>query len=155
MSRMYSASFTDVAVSAIQDLWELNAPADSVVVIHSIVIGQNSDYGDAAAEGLTLQLSRSTGTSGSGGTTPTAAAHQVGDAAFGGTVEANNTTQATTTTVIRADAFNIQGGWVYQPTPEERIVISPSGRVVLELPSAPTPDAITMSSTITFEEIGG
>jgi hypothetical protein len=154
MGRIYSASFTGVSVAAAQDLFEINAPADAVVAIHSIIIGQSSDYGDSEAEGLQIQISRSTGTSGSGGSTLTPVAHEGGDAAFGGTVEANNTTQATTTTVIHSDTFNIQAGWQFRPTPEERIYISPSARVVVELPGAPT-DAVTMSGTIVIEEIGG
>lgn len=153
MGRVYTASFSAIAVTAIQDIWEVNAPATSIVVIHSIRIGQTSDYGDAAAEGLGLELSRSTGTSGSGGATVTPRPHLVGSAAFAGTVERNNTTQATTTTVILTDTFNVQGGWLYLPAPEERIIIPPSGRVVLELPAAPA-DELTMYSSITFEAIG-
>ncbi len=91
---------------------------------------------------------------GSGGSVPTAVPHNVGDVAFGGTVEVNNTTQASAATPIHEDTFNIQAGWFYRPTPEERIVISPSGILVVELPVAPA-DSITMSGTITFEAIGG
>lgn len=154
MSRMYSANFDAVAVSAAQDLFELNAPADAVVVLHSVRLGQSSDAGDSEAEMLRVLISRSTGSSGSGGSTLTARAHETGTASFGGSVESNNTTQATTTTEILADVFNIQAGWLYCPTPEERIVLSPSARLVIELPAAPG-DSITMSGTITFEEIGG
>ena len=154
MGRMYTASFGGVAVTAIQDLIELNAPSDSVVVIHSAFIGQSSDAGDSEAEMLRVQISRSTGTSGSGGTTLTARPHNVGDAAFGGTAEANNTTQATTTVTIHEETFNAQSGWYYQPTPEERVALSPGARVVIELPAAPA-DSLTMSGSITFEEIGG
>lgn len=153
MGRKYTAVFNDVAVSAIQDLFELNAPADAIVVLHSITIGQSSDEGDAAAEMLSIRVSRCTG-SGSGGTTPTAQPHEVGDPAFGGSVEVNNTTQGAAATEIFSDAFNVQAGWFYRPTPEERIVLSPSGRIVVELPAAPA-DALTMSGSITFEEIGG
>ena len=154
MGRMYKAQLSAIAVTAIQDLWEINAPSDAVVVLHSCVIGQNTDFGDAAAEGLPVQISRATGTAGSGGSGVTANPLEVGMPAYGGTVERNNTTQAGTTTVLHADVFNIQGGWLYIPTPEERIVISPSGVLVIELPVAPA-DSITVYSTITFEEIGG
>lgn len=154
MGRIYTASFGGVAVSAIQDLFEVNAPSDAAVVIHSATLGQSSDYGDAAAEGLRVQISRAPTASGSGGSAPTARPHSLGDAAFGGTVEANNTTQATGTVTIHEDTFNIQAGWAYRPTPEERIVMSPSERLVVELPVAPT-DVVTMSGSITFEEIGG
>lgn len=152
MGRIYSASVS-AGVTAIQDFFELNAPSDAIVKIHSITLGQNLDYGDAAAEGLRVQISRATG-SGSGGSTPTARPHNVGDSAFGGTVEANNTAQGTGTTVLVEDAFNVQAGWFYRPTPEEMIIISPSGRIVVELPVAPT-DSLTISGSITFEEIGG
>ena len=154
MGRMYTASFGGVAVTAIQDLFELNAPSDSVVALHAISVTQSSDAGDSEAEMLRVQISRSTGTSGSGGTTLTARPHNVGDAAFGGTAEANNTTQATTTTVVREETFNVQIGWFYRPAPEERIILSPGGALVVELPTAPA-DALTMSGSITFEEIGG
>lgn len=154
LGRMYTAQVSAIAVTAIQDFFEVNAPADSAVVIHSIRIAQYSDVGDAAAEMLPVQISRSTGSSGSGGTTPTARPHNLGTVAFGGTVEVNNTTQATTTTVLLSDAFNIRAGWLYNPPPDERMVISPSGRLVVELPVAPA-DELTMEGSITFEEIGG
>ena len=154
LGRMYTAQVSGIAVTAIQDFFEVNAPADSVVVIHSIRIAQYSDVGDAAAEMLPVQITRSTGASGSSGTTPTARPHHLGDAAFGGTVEVNNTTQATTTVVVLSDAFNIRAGWLYNPPPDERIVISPSGILVVELPVAPA-DELTMQGSITFEEIGG
>lgn len=154
MGRIYTASFGGVAVTAIQDLFEVNAPSDAVVIIHSITIGQSSDAGDSEAEMKRVQISRAPTASGSGGSTPTARPHNLGDAAFGGTVEANNTAQATGTVTIHEDTFNIRAGWAYRPTPEERIVMSPSERLVVELPVAPT-DEITMSGSITFEEIGG
>ena len=90
LGRMYSAQVSAIVVTVVQDLWELNAPSDSIVVIHSARIAQYSDVGDAAAEMLPLQISRSSGTTGSGGTTPTARPHNLGTVAFGGTVEANN-----------------------------------------------------------------
>lgn len=154
MGRMYTASFEAVAVTAIQDLFELNAPADAAVVLHSFEIGQTSDAADAEAEMLRCTISRAPTASGSGGTAATARPHNEGDAAFGGTVEVNNTTQATGTVVIKPIPFNVQAGCIYQPTPEERIVISPSERLVVELPAAPA-DSLTMSGSITFEAIGG
>lgn len=159
MGRMYSASFDNVVVSAIQDLFELIAPTDSIVVLHSIELGQSTDFGDAAAEGLRVTVERFTSTNGSGGTDATARPHNVGDAAFGGgdvagTVGVNNTTQGVTRTVIQAMVWNIQAGWFYKPTPEERLVLSPSGKLAVAMIAAPT-DPITMSGTIVFEEIGG
>jgi len=153
MGRLYSASFDAVAVSAVQDLFEVSAPADAVVVVHSVWVGQTSDAGDAQAEMLRVTIERAA-TSGSLGTTPTARPLEVGDPAFGGVVEANNTTRAGTLTLLQSLPFNVQAGLFYQPTPEERIVISPSGILVVGLPAAPA-DSLTMSGTIIFEEVGG
>lgn len=154
LGRMYTASFSS-AETAAQDLIELNAPADAVVVVHSISIEQSTEEGDAQAEMLSVQLARcSTTTAGSGGASATARPHNVGAPAYGGTVEYSNTTQATTQTVIQERAFNVQAGFYYMPTPDERIVISPSGIFIVGLTEAPA-DSVTFHVTITFEEIGG
>lgn len=150
MGRMYSATFEEVSVSAAQDLFEINAPSDAVVVIHGLEISQSSD---TDSEQLNLLIHRGS-TSGSGGTTPTASPLEVGDPAFGGTVEANNTSQSTEGTILHSAAFNVLNGYLWIPTPECRPVISPSGRLIVELQTAPG-DALTMSGVIYLEEIGG
>jgi hypothetical protein len=147
---MYSATFEEVAVSAAQDLFEINAPADSIVVVHALEISQSSDVDN---ENLNLLMHRGS-TSGSGGSTPTASPMEVGDAAFGGTVEANNTSPSTEGTILHSAAFSVLAGYSYVWTPEARPVISPSGRLNIELQTTPA-DALTMSGTIYFEEIGG
>ena len=159
MGRMYTAVFggdTPIAVSAIQDLFEVVAPADAIVVIHAIHLHQTSDLADAQEEVLDLEFTFGYTTSGSSGASTTARPHEKGDAAFGGTVEVNNTTQALNGSGVirRVDGWNIRVGYDYIPTPETRFVISPSARFVLELPNAPN-DALSMSGSITFEEIGG
>ncbi|HUU97532.1 MAG TPA: hypothetical protein VM487_17490 [Phycisphaerae bacterium] len=152
MRGVYKASFGGVSVTAIQDLFEINAPATRTIEILSWWIGQSSDFGDAQAEVLRLQVSRAT-TSGSVGTTVTARPSEPGEAAFSGTVEANNTTQAGTTTVMEEYTFNVAVGFAWIYSPEERPVIAPSGRIVLELPVAPV-DALTMSGTVAFRITG-
>ena len=159
MGRMYVAQVNGVAVSALQDLWEVVAPADSAVVIHGWTLLQTSDTSDAAEEILRLETVRGAGsTSGSGGSTPTPAPISVGDAAFGGTVEANNTTRQTagggSVTTIEQYGWNVRIPWTHIYTPETRPVVSPSQRWTLGLPAAPA-DEITLSASITFEEIGG
>jgi hypothetical protein len=150
---MYSASFEEVAVTAAQDLFEINAPADAVVVVHGLVISQSSDAGDSESEQLSVLIHMGS-TSGSGGSTPTPTPMELGDAAFGGTVEANNTSQSTEGTFIHAEAFNVMAGLSIWWTPETRPVISPSDRLIVELQTAPA-DSLTMSGTIYIEEIGG
>lgn len=153
---VYTAAFGGVSVTAIQDLFELAAAAGVPVEILSIRIGQSSDAGDAEAEMLRVQISRvnPTVTSGSLGTTLTPEQHSAASPAASTVVEANNTTQATSSTTIDPiveDTFNVQAGWLYMPTPEERILIEGGATVVVELPVAPN-DALTMSGSITFME---
>ena len=150
---MYSVTFEEVAVTAIQDLFEIVSAADSVTVIHSIKIGQSSDAGDSESEQLNILIHRGS-TSGSGGSSATPAPRNLGDAAFGGTCEVNNTSQSTEGTILDSYPFNVLAGLNEVFTPEERIVISPSGRVIIELQTAPA-DSLTMSGTVIIEEIGG
>ena len=154
MGLIYTAVVEQIAVTAIQDFLEITAPSDSIVKILSARLGQNSDPADAQAELLPVQITRYA-TGGSGGTAAIAAnPHEVGSPTKGSTVDRNNTTQGGTPLVIVADVFNVQAGWIYQPPPEEQIIISPLGILAIELPVAPA-DELTMSGSITFEEIGG
>jgi hypothetical protein len=155
MGRLYTAQFSAVAVSAAQDLFEIVAPSDAIVKIHNIRLGQTSDVGDAAEEILLIKLNSGATTSGSGGGSYTPVPIELGDAAFGGTCEINNTTQAADGTIVTHHAWpwNVRGPFEIIFEPETRPVLSPSRRCVLTIP-APA-DALTMMGTITFEEIGG
>lgn len=160
MGRLYSAIFTDVAVSVQQDFFEVLAPTDAVVVVHAIELEQNTETGDAAEEALNVVMKRGVGTvtSGSGGSTPTAQPKEDGDVAFGGTVEANNTTKM----VVGTGSIDTLASWNWNIripfnkifTPEMRPVISPGNRLTMELAKTPA-DALTISGTIWLEEIGG
>jgi hypothetical protein len=148
---VYSAVFSAVSVSALQDLFQL-APATNPCILMAVRIGQSSEEGDAAAEMLQIQISRVTlAVNGSGGSVPVARAHSPGSPAATTIVEANNTTQATVATIMVDDCFNVQAGWLWLPTPEEQILCVAGQGLVVELPVAPA-DAITMSGTITFAE---
>lgn len=74
MSAVFSATFSAVAVSAAQDLFEIVAPNTSRVAIRSISLGQYSDAGDAQAEMLSVPLIRGYTTSGGTSVTPINAA---------------------------------------------------------------------------------
>ena len=153
MGRMYTAIFDAVAVTAAQDLFEIVAPSDAVVRLHRIIINQSSD---TDSEQLRFAIKRGATTSGSGGSSVTPNPASAGDSAFGGTVEANNTTRASAGTIVtlHVEAQNVLNGWDWHPTPEERIDISPSIRLIVGLEAAPV-DSLTMHGTMYFEEIGG
>lgn len=151
MGRVYTSTFQNVAVSAVQDLWEITAPSTGMVRILSAHVGQESDAGDAQAEMLRIGITRYA-SSGSGGAVDTPRPNNVGHAAFGGTVERNNTTQGGTPTEVFIESWNVQIGWHYNPIPEEMFWVPPSGIIAIELAVAPN-DALTINSFVTFEEI--
>lgn len=152
MGRIYTASFSAVAVTAAVDFFELLAPATGMVRLISCRIGQSTEEADAQAEMLNINIVRYA-TTGSGGGTATPAPMQVGHAASGVTsVETNNTAQGVTPTVLVSDAWNVQIGWVYQPSPEEMILVPPSGLLAIESPDTPA-DSISFSGTLVFEEL--
>jgi hypothetical protein len=156
MGRFYSVPFSATSVSAAVDAFEVLASASKPFVLHEVTIAQSSDYGDAQAEGLSVLIKKATGsyTSGSGGSTVTPAKHLTNDAAAGPTAEVCNTTQAAAgsgaLTTIRAEAFNVQAGYQYLPTPEQRITFLAAEAVVVSI-TAPA-DAVTLSGTLIFEE---
>ncbi len=154
MGRKYSVVVDAQAGTAAQDLVEINAAATKPVIIHEVRCSQSSDAGDAQDEMLQLKLVRGHTTSGSGGSAVTPTPLDPGDAAFGGTCERNNTTQATggTPVTLLAEGFNVRAGFIWLPTPECRPVIAANTRAVL---SALAPaDSLTFSVTIVLEEIG-
>lgn len=160
MPRIYVTKFTDVAVTAAQDLFEILAGTSTVIKIHEWEISQNSDAADAQAEVLRVEEVRGDGsvTSGSGGSTHTPQPIDNGDAASGATVEINNTTRMAVGTGVLDELQ--QYGWnvriplskIY--TPETRPVITPGDRWTLALDDTPA-DELTMSGYVLFEEIGG
>lgn len=161
MGRFYTSTFKGIAVTAAQDLFEIAAPADAVVIVHSWTLSQSTEAGDAQEEQLVITTNRGVGsvTSGSGGGTVTPQPIEDGDAAFGGTVERNNTTimavgTGTLETDLEVYAWNVRVPFQIVYTPETRPKISPSNRWTIELETAPA-DSITMNGTVTFEEIGG
>lgn len=153
MGLVYTAVVDSLAVTAQVALIEVSAPADGIVKLLSARVGQSSDAADAEAEMLSVSISRFTA-SGSGGTAAiTADPHEVGFPAHGSTVDTGHTTLGTGENVIIQDAFNVQAGWLYVPTPGEEIIVSPSGIIGIVI-SAPA-DSLTVHASLTFEEIGG
>jgi len=155
MGRIYTAQFNAVAVTAQQDLFEINVASTKVVQLLEIHLSQVSDYGDAQEEGLAILVKSGATASGSGGTTPTAVPLELGDAAYSGTVEVNNTTKANTGTIVTHHAFNwnIRVPLDIVFTPETVKTIAPSGRLTVELATTPA-DSITISGYVVFRELG-
>lgn len=150
MGRLYTVTGTVSSVSSSKDLLEINAPSDAVVVLHELHVTNDADE---TSEMIPLTINRA-GSSGTGGSTETARPLHAGDAAFGGTIESGNTSQAGTLTPLYRLSENILNGWHHTPVPEGRVFISPSGRIVARLEANPT-TAGTYSFQATIEAIGG
>jgi hypothetical protein len=111
MARYYTVSFENVAVAAAQDFFELTPADDKPVLIAGLYldnVGGVADAADAQEELLRISIVRGHTTSGSGGSTPTPQPmNSTIDTAAGFTVEANNTTIASTAgTTIGALGWN-------------------------------------------------
>jgi hypothetical protein len=154
MSHLFVVTFAAVSSgTAAQDLVEVVAGADRRIIIHGWEIGQSTEAGDAQDEQLRLELIRGFTVSGSGGSSFTPLPLDPAMDAFEGTAEINNTTLANTGTAetMHATGFNVRAGHLWIPTPEMRVTIAKSGRVVLRLNQAPA-DAINFSGSLYFEE---
>lgn len=155
--RMYSISFSEVAATLAQDLFEILAPSDNIFILHKCVISQSSDAGDVQDEQLFTSIRRVSGApaSGSGGSVSTPRPLHQGDAAAGVTAEVNNTTVLTggTDVVLWAESWNVRNGFSFYPAPEDRLIFSPATRCVIDM-TAPN-DSLTISGTVLIEEIGG
>ncbi len=150
MGRMFTASFTDVAVTAQQDLFQIEANTVPAI-IHAIFLSQTSDVGDAAAENLSILIRRVTDAV----TNDIAEAKlDTGSGVALADLAVNETTELVTgAEIIHSEAWNIAMAFIWMPPPEMRIVIQVGNAVVVNLNDTPA-DELTMSGTMYFEEQG-
>jgi len=154
---LYIIPFSDVAVTAAQDLFEVAAAASRPLKLHEAKVTQRSDAGDSEAEMLRFAFKRGVGiTSGSGGSSPTEVPLNSDAPSFAGTSEANNTTQAVagggTLTTMWEEAAHVANGLHYLPAPEHRPVFKDDETFILALETAPA-DSLTMSGHLLVEEM--
>jgi hypothetical protein len=155
MGRIYTATFSEQSESAACDLFEIVAGSSDLIVLHELHIAQNSDVGDAEEEMLRIVLSSGHTTGGSGGGTITPVPRLLGDAASGATVEHTNTSRASGGTIVNHYEWywNVRIPFSHLWTPESRPILIPSRRAIVELDTTPS-DALTLSGTLVFEELG-
>ena len=155
MGRMYVGEFADVAVVAAQDLFSLLPAVDKPVKLHAVFLSQSTEVGDAAEESLTLKLQRGATTTGSGGSAVTAVPLiSVNDAADAATVRANDTTEASSGTIVdlHSESWNIRTPFIWLPPPEHRPMVENAEFFAVVLITVPV-DSITMSGTLIYEEV--
>lgn len=156
MSGVFDVGTSGVAVTAQQDLLEINAASTKPIVWLGFTLSQTTEVGDAQEEELLIQLKSGQTTSGSGGSSPTPVnTDPASGAAASFTAEANNTTKASAGTIV------VHGTWAWNVrtqlevvfTPEQQKIMAASRRSTLELGSTPA-DSITMNVNASIQEIG-
>lgn len=145
MGRLYIATISISTATAARDIFEILAASGKPVCLHEILLTTDVEK-DATEEQIALTLKRVTGapTSGSGGGTPTMVPVSPNDTAAGVTIETGNTTQLSggTSVTLSQPYMNNRVGWHYLSTPEARITIDASTRLVLSQAAISTTAAI-------------
>lgn len=157
MGRVYVVDIAAAAVTVAADVVELSPADDKPVVVHAIDILQTTDLGDVAEEIIGLVWVRGHSTGGSGGTTGiTPRPLNPSDAAAGFAAESLNTTAASAGTGVNLQrhGWNIRAPLTIFYPPEDRPQASQANTtLVLRMAAAPA-DSITISGSITVEELG-
>lgn len=153
--RVYAIPFNGVAVTAQQDFFEIVSASTKLVEIHSIHLSQETNVSDANEKELRIAVKTGQTTTGSGGSTVTPTPRVSGDAAFAGTTKANNTTKASTGTIVTHDVrtWNTRVPLDIFYPPDQRVVLAPSARGTVELLTTPAAST-TMSGVVIVEELG-
>lgn len=147
---MYSLSFTEVAVTAQQDLFQLEATTRPIT-IYGVTLSQSSDVGDSASEGLSILVREVTDAVTDDGGEQALDRNNPGT--FSGACAINETTELTTgAATLHSEVWGILNPFIYLPIPELRIHVDVGNAVVVNLNTTPA-DSITMSGTIYFEEL--
>lgn len=154
--RVYKATFENVTISAVQDIFSLKAGSANGVELHQIDLNAG---GVAAPAEIRLRLKRLGGggtiTAGSGGSSLTGQAADEGDTkASTATVRSNDTTQATMTgganVTLGAWQWNVLLPFQYLAPPEDRDRCLAGSEFVLDIPGAPA--STIVSGTIVWAE---
>jgi len=153
MGRVFSVSFSQVAVTAAQDLFSLLPASGRPVAVCALYLSQSTEAGDAAEEMLKIAVKRGAAAAGSGGSAATPRPRHPSDAAAAFTARVNDTTPASagTAVVLHADNWNVRGPYVWMPPPDCRPLAAPATYLQVELLAAPA-DSVTMSGTLYVEE---
>lgn len=160
MSRIYTVPYTGTVTNAggNADLLILLPGDDKPLRLRGWSIGQLSEVGDAAEEGLSISLIHMTATVTDGnGTDVTPTKRDSADATDGFTAECNGATVATTsgtTTNLEEYAWNIRNSpwdWWY---PDERFApIAKQGEALILRMNTTPADDFTISMTFWVEEM--
>lgn len=153
MKGVYDAVIKISSLAATKTLIYITAPSSMVVEILSAEISNATNETNEQLEACLKRI----GTLGTPtATTLTPSKHENGDAAASSTAKGNVTASEptyTANTEIGYSGFASLAGWRYDPIPEERPIIQPSGSMGLLLVTS-TNTAFDALCRVTFREIG-
>ncbi len=153
MKGVYDAVVKISSLAATKTLIYITAPSTMVVEILSAEISNATNETNEQLEACLKRI----GTLGTPtATTLTPSKHENGDAAAASTAKGNVTASEptyTSNTEIGYSGFASLAGWRYDPIPEERPIVPPSGNIGLLLLTS-TNTAFDAICRITFREIG-
>lgn len=152
--RIYTSSFQNVTLAAVQDLFFLLPGSTKVIGIQGIQLGQITGTSVANLR-VRGRLVNATATAGSGGNAATIVKNNPSDAAATTTGRINDTIQATSSTSIVDlwdEVWNTINGYNWIPMIANRPPIIPPGcAFVFSLDTAPS--SLVANGTVTFEEL--
>jgi hypothetical protein len=156
MPRRYTVSFEGVAVSAAQDLVQINGASGKMLrVLRWWLAATDTTLPTAQMLQTRCRFLPATVTNGSGGSTPTVQKRDPGDAAASLTALANSTTKATTSgtaVILEEDGCHIYSG--LDKAALSPPYIGPSEAFVFELLSTVS-GTVHLSGGVEVEETGG
>lgn len=156
MDRVYTVSFTAIAVTVAVDIFELTPADDKPIEVIGFFWGQSSDTGDAQAEQIGYRVVRGHTTAGSGGATTTPRPLNRSGVAAAFTCKTNNTTAATvgTTVDLHSDVINLQAGEkLWLPEGCEWEASQADTTLIVRMAAAPA-DSVTTHGTLYVREQG-
>lgn len=155
---IWSAVGTKTAVTTTCDLCSIIPAAGKPVILYSIRVSQNTKAQDANDAMQRIGIVTGNTTVGSGGTTytPKPLGSPGTSPTASSTVRIFDSTIATAGTAITLleDNFDVRAGWLWIPTPDERIEVPvTTNRVCVRLLDAPG-SSTSYSITVNFAEVG-
>lgn len=132
MPRPYAVIDSRTVSTAISVL-EVTAPSSMALAIHRAWFTNSSS---ATSSECDVTLLRKTGTITGTALTPTPLEKSGPAATF--TAKRTATGEGTDGDIVAGEGFNVLNGWLYVPTPEERIWVPPSGMLAMKLQAAPS-----------------
>jgi hypothetical protein len=145
--RPYVVRLDNIAVTGAITLIAVTAPSTGNIVLLRAWCSQSSS---TTATQLPVEILRKTAAV--TGTSFTPLALNENDSAASSTCLINATAEGTDGNVLIREAWEYLNGWLWVPTPEERIVVKASGIIAMKLPVAPGA-SVTLQAGFVFGEV--